>query len=939
MVAPDTLNIPEEFLQNLAELGAVAQHTVSDRLDTDITANDPNALHAGFIGDLASQLTHLGADGRALILLYEAWRNHGLTDDRKYLLEYIVQVAASLPSDSPTLKKLTDEFIKLLWDNLNHPPLTYLGDEWRFRCADGSNNNRMYPELGKSGSPYARTVPPKIELPPTLPDAGLLFDELMARGPEAREHPNQISSMLFYMATIIIHDIFRTNDRDWNKVDNSSYLDLAPLYGHNEEQLAKVRSFKDGKLKPDTFSEVRILGFPPGVAALLCSFNRFHNWIAEQLAEIDKGGRFTLKKPTGWAEEEMEKHNAAAHAKRDHDLFQTARLITCGLYINIILIDYVRTILNLNQCASEWSLDPRVNADKIYGPSKVPEGIGNSVSVEFNLVYRWHSAISKRDEKWSIEAYEKAFGKNVDVNKLTTEELRAGFMRLLGPEMKKDPGERVFGGLTRQANGSFKDADLVELISAGTEDPACAFGPRNVPVVMRAIEVLGIEQARKWNVATLNEFRMFFGLTPHKKFSDISRDPDVSRSLETLYGHPDYVELYPGLVVEDAKEPKFPGSGLCPGFTISKAILSDAVALVRGDRFYTLDYNATCLTNWGFNEQASDPTLAGGAVIYKLLYRAFPNFYPASSAYAYYPFTVPAKTKEILQSLGTDKDYDFSRPTFVPDFTEITTYEATVKILEDQKNFPVPWGPHTYDLTGHDFMLSGDSPQEQEQKQFVDHALYCPQHAEREIQQLYEAITTAQLAEKSRKLRSAWQVDAVADVGNLSHAIAVAKIFHVPLKLPGEPVSAFTAQEFYTIMSLLFAYVFLDVDNCQSMKLRSGAKQSGEVLGKVMGVVVGLVQAERWADLGHLVGAGMRHDKLAQSYGAQLIKRWLAGGKSVEEVTWAMIPTIAGAVGTQAQGVSHPCLTVSKLTMHSLLRFSTSCSPTNTNTISMTSAA
>lgn len=29
--------------------------------------------------------------------------------------------------------------------------------------------------------------------------------ELMARGPKAEEHPNQISSMLFYLATIIIH--------------------------------------------------------------------------------------------------------------------------------------------------------------------------------------------------------------------------------------------------------------------------------------------------------------------------------------------------------------------------------------------------------------------------------------------------------------------------------------------------------------------------------------------------------------------------------------------------------------------------------------------------------------------------------------------------------------------------------------------------------------
>jgi len=40
---------------------------------------------------------------------------------------------------------------------------------------------------------------------------------------------------------------------------------------------------------------------------------------------------------------------------------------------------------------------------------------------------------------------------------------------------------------------------------------------------------------------------------------------------------------------EEAKEPK-PGAGLCPGFTISRAILADAVALTRGDRFMTVDF-------------------------------------------------------------------------------------------------------------------------------------------------------------------------------------------------------------------------------------------------------------------------------------------------------------------------------------------------------------
>lgn len=40
---------------------------------------------------------------------------------------------------------------------------------------------------------------------------------------------------------------------------------------------------------------------------------------------------------------------------------------------------------------------------------------------------------------------------------------------------------------------------------------------------------------------------------------------------------------------EEAKKPQ-DGAGLCPGFTISRAILSDAVALSRGDRFMTVDF-------------------------------------------------------------------------------------------------------------------------------------------------------------------------------------------------------------------------------------------------------------------------------------------------------------------------------------------------------------
>ena len=47
-----------------------------------------------------------------------------------------------------------------------------------------------------------------------------------------------------------------------------------------------------------------------------------------------------------------------------------------------------------------------------------------------------------------------------------------------------------------------------------------------------------------------------------------------------------------GLQAEEAK-PAMSGAGLCPGYTISRAILADAVALTRGDRFLTVDFTRT----------------------------------------------------------------------------------------------------------------------------------------------------------------------------------------------------------------------------------------------------------------------------------------------------------------------------------------------------------
>jgi hypothetical protein len=134
----------------------------------------------------------------------------GKQDDSKFLLEHLVQLLAKLDDNSEISQKLTNGFINNLWNALPHPPLTSLGTKYKYREADGSFNNIRVPELGAANTPYARSAKPTVLQNIALPDPAAIFDSLMARGDTFEPHPNKISSVLFYLATIIIHDIFRT---------------------------------------------------------------------------------------------------------------------------------------------------------------------------------------------------------------------------------------------------------------------------------------------------------------------------------------------------------------------------------------------------------------------------------------------------------------------------------------------------------------------------------------------------------------------------------------------------------------------------------------------------------------------------------------------------------------------------------------------------------
>jgi len=121
---------------------------------------------------------------------------------------------------------------------------------------------------------------------------------------------------------LTLADIFRTNRQDPNISDTSSYLDLAPLYGSSLNDQIAIRTMSQGLLKPDTFHEKRLLGQPPGVNVILVLYSRFHNYVAEMLLKINENCRFSLAP----FDDDDEEEKAAAFAKQDHDLFNTARL-------------------------------------------------------------------------------------------------------------------------------------------------------------------------------------------------------------------------------------------------------------------------------------------------------------------------------------------------------------------------------------------------------------------------------------------------------------------------------------------------------------------------------------------------------------------------------------------------------------------------------------
>lgn len=375
-------------------------------------------------------------------------------------------------------------------------------------------------------------------------------------------------------------------------------------------------------------------------------------------------------------------------------------------------------------------------------------------------------------------------------------------------------------------------------------------------------------------------------------------------------------------------------------FYRTMAILSDAVALVRGDRFYTVDYTPKALTNWGFNEANYDTAVNGGQVMHKLIFRAFPNHFINNSIYAHFPFVTPSENQKILEGLGTRSQYSWEAPGLHPPPIMIKSHKACSQILNDNTSFKVVWGEAITSLVHNDeapglgeaFCLSGDGDANRSNRNYIQKCLY-PQTWERDVKTFFSA-TSARLLTKYGFLisetpkRRTFEVDIVRDVIALATTHFSAALWSIPIKTEAHPHGIYTEHQLYNVLLAGFAAIFFDADVANSHKLRSQARVLAQQLG-------GLVTLRaRWLDVGDGILAAML-DTLKESitairrivsgiwpgkrrsdpetewpalrlYGDHMIQRMLSeSGATPERVVWgSILPASVAACANQTQVLS-----------------------------------
>jgi prostaglandin-endoperoxide synthase 2 len=354
---------------------------------------------------------------------------------------------------------------------------------------------------------------------PTPEEAATLFER---RG-ETRPCPK--STVLFaYFAQWFTDGFLRTDRQDWRKNTSNHEIDLCQLYGLKESETKAVRAMRGGLLKSQQINGEE---YPPflfekdeqGKRRRKAEFKDLHPLELQNAPEDKQDVMFAFASDRANIQLAyialttlfLREHNrlarmlAAAYKDWDDErLFQTARNIAIALVIKVVIEDYLNHITPYH---FKFAADPTVFKNEPWYRT-------NWMTVEFNLLYRWHSLV---------------------------------------------PSTIRFGGKDLTIRETEWNTDVVlenglgAMLEEVSQQPAGQVGLFNTDRYLLKAEVGSIKLNRYVGLQGYNDYRACCGFPRVTSFDQITGDREIQQALQRMYGHVDDVDYYVGLFAEDPR--------------------------------------------------------------------------------------------------------------------------------------------------------------------------------------------------------------------------------------------------------------------------------------------------------------------------------------------------------------------------------------------------
>lgn len=373
----------------------------------------------------------------------------------------------------------------------------------------------------------ARHLPPDPALTSRLPSLERVV-ELFRRRPAGPATSDKSTLLLPHFAQWFVDGFLRTDPTNPVKNTSTHDIDLSQLYGQTPDITDILRSGMDGRLKSQLIDGVEFPPYyfadngqvKPEFAELPLTFpGSDRKGVPDELPQWKRDKLFALGIPRGnihygfimMSTLFLREHNrlagviASEHPGWDDErVFQTARNTLIVLLLKVVVEDYIN---HITPFCFRLFVEPGIGVkEKWYRQ--------NWMSIEFDLLYRWHALVPTQ-------------------------------VRLAGEE--RGMADLLWDTSFVTANG------IAALFDEASRQPSTEIDLFNTAPFLLEVEERTIDIGRNAALASFNDYRESSGYPRIASFEDLSTKPDVVAGLASRYKSTDDVELYVGLFAEDVR--------------------------------------------------------------------------------------------------------------------------------------------------------------------------------------------------------------------------------------------------------------------------------------------------------------------------------------------------------------------------------------------------